>query len=534
MSEAVKQAINLGQTALGLELGSTRIKAVLIGLDHSTLASGSHEWENRFENGVWTYSLDSVWSGIQECYKSLADEVRKNYGVELTTIGSIGFSGMMHGYLVFDKEVNQLVPFRTWRNTITEKAAEELTELFGFNIPQRWSIAHLRQAMLNKEEHVPQIRQITTLAGYVHYMLTGRHVLGVGEASGMFPIDSSTCNYNENMTALFDEKLKEADLPYTLDDIMPKVLCAGENGGTLTEPGAKLMDPTGKLKAGIPLCPPEGDAGTGMVATNSITERTGNVSAGTSIFAMVVLEKPLSKCYPEIDMVTTPAGSAVAMVHCNNCTSDINDWADIFCRFSDKIGFPLNRGQVLTAMFEEALTGDCDCGGLFACNYLSGEHLTGFTEGRPLFVRTAKSEFNFANFSRVHIYSAIATLKIGMDLLIQSENVQLKQLLAHGGYFKTKGVGQRIMAAAIGVPVAVMETAAEGGSWGMAVLAAYMKNGNGKCLEKYLEEYVFANAEVSVVQPDNEERKGFTEFIERYKTGLNIERTAIESIVDRN
>ncbi len=523
-------SIDLNKTVIGIELGSTRIKAVLIGEDFLPLASGGHDWENQLIDEVWTYSLEDVWGGIQAAYKSLADDVQSKFGVGLASVGGIGISAMMHGYLAFDKDGKLLTPFRTWRNTMTEQAAEELTELFGFNIPQRWSIAHLRQAMLNKEVHVAQIAQLTTLSGYLHYKLTGQKVLGIGDASGMFPIDSTAGDFDAAMAAKFNDMLKADGLSYTLGDIFPKVLRAGENAGTLTAEGAKLLDPTGALQSGIKLCPPEGDAGTGMVATNSVTQRTGNVSAGTSVFAMIVLEKPLSKCYPEIDMVTTPAGSAVAMVHCNNCTSELNDWADIFVAFAEKIGVTVKKGKALDAIFEAAMTADSDCGGLFACNYLSGEHITGFAEGRPLFARTPKSTFNFANFSRAQVCSAIVSLKIGMDILLKKENVRLEKLLGHGGYFKAKDAGQQIMAGAIGVPVAVMETAAEGGAWGMAVLASYAINKSGETLEDYLGEKVFANAPVKVAQPNDADAAGFDRFVEVYKAGLAIERAAVENL----
>ncbi len=523
-----KSSLKLSHTSLGIELGSTRIKAVLIGESFEVLASGGCDWENRYEDGFWTYHLDEVWTGIRAAYKALADDVQNRYGLPLTVVGSMGFSGMMHGFLVFDRDGKQLVSFRTWRNTTTAQAAEELTSLFGFNIPQRWSIAHLRQAMLNNEPYLPQIARMTTLAGYVHYMLTGQNVLGIGEASGMFPIDSTDGTYDKRMTVGFDELLKKCGLPYSLSDILPKVLTAGQSAGFLTDEGARLIDPTGTLKPGIPLCPPEGDAGTGMVATNSITSRTGNVSAGTSVFAMAVLEKPLSRCYPEIDMVTTPTGSPVAMVHCNNCTSDLNDWASVFLGLAEQMGTPTSKGRVLDAMFEAAMSGSVDCEGLFACNYLSGEHTTGFSEGRPMFARTPGARFDFQSFCRVQLFSAIATLKIGMDYLLTEERFELDSLLGHGGYFKAKEAGQRIMAEAIGVPVAVMETAAEGGAWGMAVLAAYMCSNEGLDLEGFLNERVFAGAKVHTIVPDKAETESFNRFIRQYKAGLGIERAAVE------
>jgi sugar (pentulose or hexulose) kinase len=454
-----QKAIESGRTILGIELGSTRIKAVLIGEDHAPIASGSYEWENRYENSVWTYSLEDVWKGLQESYRNLGIDVLEKYNIPLKAIGAIGFSAMMHGYMAFDKGGNILVPFRTWRNTMTEQAAKDLTELFKFNIPQRWSIAHLYQAILNGEPHVKDISHQTTLAGYVHWKLTGQKVLGLGEASGMFPIDSKINDYDARMVGLFNKQLKAGKISWKLQDILPKVLAAGDAAGVLTEEGAKLLDPTGKLQSGIPLCPPEGDAGTGMVATNSVAERTGNVSAGTSVFAMIVLEKDLSKVYPEIDMVTTPTGKPVAMVHANNCTSDLNAWVDLFHEFSSTLGVEISESRLFEMLFKKALTGDADGGGLLAYNYFSGESITHFEEGRPVFVRTPESRFTLSNFMRVHLFSALGTLKLGMDILFEQEKVKIDQLLGHGGFFKTKEVGQKMMAAAINVPVSVMETA---------------------------------------------------------------------------
>lgn len=526
----IKKAIESGKTALGIELGSTRIKAVLIAEDHSPIASGSHEWENQYENGVWTYSLEAAWNGLQDCYRNLSKDVSEKYGVKLTIVGSIGFSAMMHGYLAFDKDGKQLVPFRTWRNTMTGQAAEKLTDLFQFNIPQRWSIAHLYQAILNKEAHVKDISHQTTLAGYVHWKLTGQKVMGVGEASGMFPIDSTINDYDKKMLGQFNDLLKAEKITWTLQDILPKVLVAGESAGTLTEEGAKLLDPSGGLKAGIPLCPPEGDAGTGMVATNSVAERTGNVSAGTSVFAMIVLEKALSKLYPEIDMVTTPTGKPVAMVHANNCTSDLNAWVGLFGEFTKALGVEISQSKLFETLYKMALAGDADGGGLLAYNYLSGESITDLTEGRPLFIRTPESRFTLPNFMRTHLFSSVGTLKIGMDILSQ-ENVKLDQLLGHGGFFKTEGVGQKIMAAAMNTSVSVMETAGEGGAWGMALLAAYVLNKTGnETLEEYLNKKVFANEKSSTIAPDKKDVDGFNTFMERYKAGLGIERAAVEGM----
>lgn len=527
----IQQAIESGKTALGIELGSTRIKAVLIGEDHAPIASGSHEWENQYEHGVWTYSLEDVWKGLQESYKNLSREVSKKYDVQLKAIGALGFSAMMHGYMAFDKDGKQLVPFRTWRNTITGQASEKLTELFQFNIPQRWSIAHLYQAILNNEAHVKDISHLTTLAGYVHWKLTGQKVLGVGEASGMFPIDSKSNDYDQRMVKQFNDLLKAENISWTLQDILPKVLVAGDAAGTLTAEGAALLDPTGQLQAGIPFCPPEGDAGTGMVATNSVASRTGNVSAGTSVFAMIVLEEALSKLYPEIDMVTTPTGKPVAMVHSNNCTSDLNAWVDIFQEFTQTLGMDVSESTLYEALYRKALTGDADGGGLLAYNYVSGEHITHLEEGRPLFVRTPESRFNLSNFMRVHLFSSLGALKIGMNILFEQEKVKLDQLLGHGGFFKTKEVGQRIMAAAMNVPVSVMETAGEGGAWGIALLASYMmhKSAN-EPLEVYLSERVFAGQNSITLAPDKKDVDGFTAFMERYKKGLVIERTAVEGL----
>ncbi len=527
----IQKAIESGKTVLGIELGSTRIKAGLIGEDHMPLASGSHEWENQYENGVWTYSLDAIWKGLQESYQNLNKDVSEKYGVTLKTVGSIGFSAMMHGYMAFDKEGKLLVPFRTWRNTMTGQAAEKLTDLFQFNIPQRWSIAHLYQALLNKESHVKDISHQTTLAGYVHWKLTGQKVLGIGEASGMFPIDSKINDYDARMLELFNGQLKAENLPWKLQDILPKVLVAGDAAGVLTEEGAKLLDPSGQLQAGVPLCPPEGDAGTGMVATNSVAERTGNVSAGTSVFAMIVLEKALSKLYPEIDMVTTPTGKPVAMVHANNCTSDLNAWVDLFKEFTETLGVEISESKLFEMLFKKSLEGDMDGGGLLAYNYFSGESITNFEEGRPLFVRTPESRFTLANFMRVHLFSALGTLKLGMDILFEQEKVKIDQLLGHGGFFKTKDVGQKMMAAAMNVPVSVMETAGEGGAWGIALLASYMLHKTeNQPLETYLSEKVFAGEKGSTIAPDQKDVDGFSTFMERYKAGLGIERAAVEGL----
>ncbi len=529
MNSKLKDLITCGNTALGIELGSTRIKAVLTGPCGEVLATGGHEWENRLEHGVWTYHLDEVYTGLASAYKALAENVQQTYGLPLQTAGALGISAMMHGYLVFDKNGKQLVPFRTWRNTMTEQAAEEITALFNFNIPQRWSIAHLYQAMLRHEEHLPQIATMTTLAGHVHFLLTGQHVLGLCEASGMFPIDSQIGSYHAGMVEKFNAKLQEHNLPYRLQDILPNVLPAGQTAGSLTAEGAKLLDPTGTLQPGIALCPPEGDATTGMVATNSISERTGNISAGTSVFAMAVLEKPLSKVYPEVDLITTPAGSPVAMVHCNNCTSDLNAWADLLCEFATAAGTPMKKGKVLDILFENALAGEADCGGLFACNYLSGEHITGFTEGRPLFARLPDAKFSFANFARAQVYATIVSLKMGMDILLEQEQVTLERLLGHGGFFKAEA-GKQILATLLGVPVAVTETAAEGGAWGMALLASYCKNkAQGETLGSFLQNKIFNNTATRTAEPNQAEKAGFEAYLTRFKAGLAVEQAAIEA-----
>lgn len=527
----IKNAIINGKTVLGIELGSTRIKAVLIDEDNMPIASGSHDWENKYINNIWTYSLDDVWTGVQDSYKKMTEDVKEKYGVEIETVGAIGFSAMMHGYMAFNKEGELLVPFRTWRNTITEKASEELTELFNYNIPQRWSIAHLYQAILNGEEHVSDISFQTTLAGYIHWKLTGEKVLGVGEASGMFPIDINTKEFNSSMINQFNELISSKNYSWKLGDILPKVLSAGESAGVLTEEGAKLLDVTGKLKAGIPLCPPEGDAGTGMVATNSVAKRTGNVSAGTSVFAMIVLEKELSEVYEEIDLVTTPTGNLVGMVHCNNCTSDLNAWVGLFKEFSEAMGMEVDMNKLFGTLYNKALEGDADCGGLLAYNYFSGEHITGFEEGRPLFIRTPESKFNLANFMRVNLFTSLGALKIGLDILLKKEGVKLDQILGHGGLFKTKGVGQKIMAAAMEAPVSVMETAGEGGAWGIALLASYMLNkSKDETLDDYLINKVFAGQNGTQIEPDSKDVEGFNEFIKRYKNGLAIERAAVDSL----
>ena len=526
-----KSVIENGKAVLGIEFGSTRIKAVLIGENNEPIASGAHDWENRLENNIWTYTLEDIWTGLQDSYKKMTEDVKEKYGVEVKKLAALGFSAMMHGYMAFNESDELLVPFRTWRNTMTQQASDELTELFQFNIPQRWSIAHLYQAMLNKEEHVSKIKFQTTLAGYIHWKLTGKKVLGVGEASGMFPIDMNTKTYNATMVEKFNEKVAEKGYSWKLEEIFPEVLSAGDAAGVLTEEGAKLLDTTGTLEAGVPVCPPEGDAGTGMTATNSVKQRTGNISAGTSVFAMAVLEKDLSKAYDELDLVTTPEGSLVAMVHCNNCTSDLNAWVNLFKEFYEAMGQKADMNELYGTLYRKALEGDADCGGLLSYGYFSGEHVTGFEEGRPLFVRKPDSAFNLANFMRVHLFTALGAIKIGMDILAKQENVKLDELLGHGGLFKTPGVGQRVVAAAVDTPVSVMETAGEGGAWGIAVLANYMKNKEqGETLGQYLDNKVFAGQASTRIEPDAKDVEGFETFIERYKAGLAIERAAVDNL----
>ena len=526
----IPSMISAGEACLGIELGSTRIKAVLIGPDHAPIASGDHSWENRYEGGYWTYSMEDVWTGLQEAYANLSADVEARYGVKLTRVACMGFSAMMHGYLPLNAQGELLAPFRTWRNTTTGPAAQALSQRFHFNIPQRWSIAHLYQAILNGAEHVSDIAILTTLAGYVHWKLTGSNVLGVGDASGVFPIDSSTCDYDQAMVDSFDELVADNGYPWKLRDILPQVATAGVHAGVLTEEGAKLLDPTGNLQPGAIFCPPEGDAGTGMAATNAVAKRTGNVSAGTSVFAMIVLEKALKDMYEEIDMVTTPDGAPVAMVHCNNCTNEINAWANVFEGLLTALGHEVDKNALYTAMFTKALEGKADCDGLLLYNYLSGEPVTGLSDGRPLLVRGPEAKLNFANFMRTQLYSALATLKVGLDILAK-EQVKVDRLMGHGGFFKTPVVGQRIMAAAANSPVAVMETAGEGGPWGMALLAAYaVHKAEGQSLQDYLDTQVFGDQKVSVVEPVAEDVEGFANFMVHYKAGLAVERSAVEHV----
>lgn len=527
---SAKTIIESGKAILGIEFGSTRIKAVLIDTDNNPIAQGSFEWENQLVDGLWTYSIDTIWKGLQDCYADLRKNVKAEYDCEIKQLAAIGISAMMHGYMAFGKDENILVPFRTWRNTNTAKAAAELSELFHFNIPLRWSISHVYQAILNSEDHINKIDFLTTLAGYIHWQLTGKKVLGVGDASGMLPIDSNTNNYDAEMVAKFDKLIEPKNLGWKILDILPEVLNAGEDAGVLTEEGAKKLDPSGTLQAGTPLCPPEGDAGTGMVATNAVRQRTGNVSAGTSSFSMIVLEKALSQPYEVIDMVTTPDGSPVAMVHCNNCTSDLNAWVGLFKQYQELLGVPVDMNEVFGKLYNHALKGDADCGGLIAYNYISGEPVTGLAEGRPMFVRSANDHFNLANFMRANLYASVAVLKIGNDVLFKDEKVQVDRITGHGGLFKTKGVGQRILAAAINSPISVMETAGEGGAWGIALLAGYLVNNEEKLsLADYLDKKVFAGNTGVEIAPTAEDVAGFDKYIETYKAGLAIEKAAVEN-----
>jgi len=512
-----------GRTTLGIELGSTRIKAILIGPDHAPLASGSHDWENQFVDRVWTYALDDVWTGLQECVAALLADAEARYGVRPTTFGALGVSAMMHGYLPFDAAGELLVPFRTWRNTSTGPAAAELSDLFGHNIPLRWSIAHLRQATLDAEPHVPRVSFVTTLAGYVHWKLTGRKVLGIGDASGMFPVDPVAKTYDRGMLDAY------AGLGSGVEDLLPEILLAGQDAGRLTADGAALLDPTGSLQPGVPLCPPEGDAGTGMVATNAVAPRTGNVSVGTSIFAMVVLERPLTRVHHELDLVTTPAGDLVAMVHCNNGASELGAWADVFGQFAEALGQPASPDVVFGVLLRAALAGDADGGGLLAYNYLSGEPITGLSEGRPLIVRTPDSRLTLANFVRAQVYGAFGTLSLGMRVLA-AEGVELDAMYAHGGLFRTAGVAQRFLAAAVGAPVTVGQSAGEGGAWGIAVLAAYLDAAAEQDLSSYLGTRVFGGAVQETVAPDEDDVRGFETFLTRYSAGLAIERAAVDAV----
>lgn len=529
MNTDAKSIIENGKAILGIEFGSTRIKAVLIDPENRPIAQGSHTWENQLVDGLWTYSIEAIWYGLQDCYADLRRNVKEQYDIEIETLAAIGVSAMMHGYMAFNKQQEILVPFRTWRNTNTAKAAAELSDLFVFNIPLRWSISHLYQAFLDNEEHVKDIDYLTTLAGYIHWLITGERVLGIGDASGMLPIDPQTKNYSAAMIEKFDNLVADRGYQWKLADILPRVLPAGKNAGFLTPEGAKRLDVSGHLKAGIPVCPPEGDAGTGMVATNAVKPRTGNVSAGTSSFSMIVLEKDLSRPYEVIDIVTTPDGNPVAMVHCNNCTSDLNAWVNLFKEYQELMGMPVDMNQVYEKLYNHALKGAADCGGLLSYNYFSGEPVTGMAEGRPMFVRSANDKFTLANFMRANLYAAVGVLKIGNDILFNDEHIKVDKITGHGGLFKTKGVGQRILAAALNSPISVMETAGEGGPWGMAILGSYLVNNTANLsLPEFLDEKVFAGNQGTEIAPTPEDVAGFNAYIKKYNRCLPIEAAAVK------
>ncbi len=524
-----KEIIERGEAALGIEFGSTRIKAVLIDRKGAVLAVGFHDWENSLIDGIWTYPLEEIHAGLRDCYSSLRKAVEEKYGITLKKLGAMGISAMMHGYMAFDQEGTLLTPFQTWRNSNTEKAADALTELFDFNIPLRWTIAHLYQCILDEEAHVPQLSFVTTLDSYIHWRLTGERVTGIGDAAGIFPIDSEAHDYDGVMLSKFD-KLIEGKYSWKTREILPKVLSAGEAAGVLTAEGAAFLDESGNLEPGIPLCPPEGDAGTGMVATNSVAPRTGNVSAGTSTFAMLVLEKGLSKLYREIDMVTTPDGYPVAMSHANNGTSDLNAWVNIFKEFTELFGIQADMGDLFGKLYRNSLTGDPDCGGVLPYGYFSGEGITHLNEGRPMLIRMPDSRFTLANFMRANLYSSLGAVKLGLDILLKEEKVKVEKIMGHGGLFKTKGVAQRYLAAAVNAPVTVMDTASEGGPWGEALLAAYMLDGKGRSLPEYLNEEIFANQSGSTIAPTEEDVAGFEAFMARYKAGIPAERAAVECL----
>ena len=525
------EKIRAGKTSLGIEFGSTRIKAVLIDDTYHTIAAGDYGWASHLENGLWSYTQEEIWKGLQTAYAAMAQNVEAAYGEKLARVGHIGFSAMMHGYLAFDKNGELLVPFRTWQNTNTSEAHEKLSELFQYNIPERWSIAHLYQAVLNKEEHIGKVAYFTTLAGYVHWKLTGKKVLGVGDASGMFPIDPTTHAYETEFIEKFSALPEVAEQPWNLSDLLPEPLVAGTPAGTLTAEGAKLLDPTGTLQPGIVLAPPEGDAGTGMVATNSVRVRTGNVSAGTSIFAMVVLEHKLKALHPEVDLVTTPAGDLAGMSHANNFTSDLNAWVGLFGQFAAALGTPVDTGNLYGTLFRAAIADDVDanCGGLINYPFRSGEFLAGLPEGRPLFVRGPEARMSLGNFMRAQLFSAFSPVKIGMDVMTKDEGVAVDSLVGHGGIFTTPKVAQKILAAAFNTPIKVMSTAAEGGAWGMAVLADYLWHAD-QPLDEFLDARVFADAASTTENPDENDVAGFEEFFDRFRKGLPIEHVAIESI----
>lgn len=523
-AELIKQ----GRTSLGIEFGSTRIKAVLVDFSGEVLGVGFHDWENSLKDGIWTYTLDEIHAGLKKCYTSLRKNVEEKYGVTLKKIGSMGISAMMHGLMAFDKEGRLLTPFKTWRNSDTEDAADELTGVFNFNIPLRWTIAHIYQAVLDKKDYVKELDFAVTLAGYIHFKLTGERVIGVGDAAGIFPVENG--NYNEKMIKAFEKLALDKGYDIKLMEILPKVLSAGDDGGSLTSDGAAFLDESGSLEAGVPLCPPEGDAGTGMVATNSVAVGTGNVSAGTSIFAMLVLEKGLSKLYREIDMVTTPDGYPVAMAHANNCTSDLNAWVNIFREFAELFGIKADMGELYGKLYNASLSGDKDCDGLLSYGYYSGEGIVHLNEGRPLFARMPESRFNLANFMRSHLYASLGAVKIGLDILLKYERVKVTKIMGHGGLFKTPLVAQSYLAAAVNAPVTVMDTAGEGGPWGMAVLASYLINKDNMSLSEYLERVIFKDAKGTTIEPDVRDTAGLEAYMERYKAGIEVEKKAVEML----
>jgi sugar (pentulose or hexulose) kinase len=529
--EKTKRMILDGEAVLGIELGSTRIKAVLVNKENEPIAQGGSDWENTLLDGHWTYALDDVWKNLASCFANLQKDVQQKFGVSMTKTKALGISAMMHGYLAFDKQGKLLVPFRTWRNTTTHKAAEELSDLFDYPVPERWTISHLYQAILNKEEHVKDITYVCTLAAYVHWKLTGEKVLGIGDASGLFPIDTNTNDYDQKMIKGFDSLVEDKGFPWKIQSILPKVLVAGQNAGALTPDGALLLDPSGHFSAGIPLCPPEGDAGTGMVATNSIAQRTGNVSAGTSVFAMIVLEHELSKSYNKfIDLVTTPDGSLVAMAHANNCTGEYDRWMALFSQVLEATGNKVPKHKLYDTLLGKALEGAKDCGGLLPYNYISGETMTGIYEGRPLFIRLTENDFTLENFMRAQLFTALGALRVGMDILFEDEKVEIDTINGHGGFFKTPVVGQTMMAAALHTPISVLKTAGEGGAWGIALLASYLVNKDDRNLQDFLSKKVFATSEASVIKPTKEDIAGFNAFFVNYKKGLAVEKAAVEHL----
>ena len=528
----VKKIIETGDIFLGIEFGSTRIKAVLTDEKGEVLGIGIHDWENSFLDGIWTYPLDEILSGLSSCYASIKRDIKEKYGVTLKQIKYMGISAMMHGYMAFDKDMNLLAPFQTWRNSNTEEAAKDLSESFKFNIPLRWTIAHLYQRILDREEHVRNINFVTTLSSYIHYMLTGEKNIGIGDASGIFPIDSVTMDYDASMLNIFEEKIAEYKFPWKIREILPKVMVAGQRAGVLSKSGASLLDKDGDLKEGSILCPPEGDAGTGMVATNSIKKGTGNMSAGTSMFAMLVLDKKLNDYYEEIDMVTTPAGDPVAMSHANNGTSDLNAWVGLFREFSKLFGINISDGELFEKLYTNSLNGSPDCGNLMSFGYFSGEGITKLNEGRPLFLRSPKSEFNLANFMRAHLYSSLTAVKVGLDILTEKENVKIKKMMGHGGMFKTKGVGQRYLSAAINAPVEVLETASEGGAWGIALLSLYVSRADKYSLDEFLSKKIFDKNTGSEIMADEKDVEGFKTFTQRYLNAVDIERLSVEKFAE--